>query len=59
LYYDIGNKLSIRLMRSRVSTWNTAGRPTGKTGEIGYNTEEDQLEVYDGAGWKKVALTGV
>jgi hypothetical protein len=56
---DIGNKLSIRITGSRLSTWNITGRPPGKTGEIGYNTEEDQLEVYDGAGWKKIALTGV
>jgi hypothetical protein len=56
---DIGNKLAIRLLRSRVSTWNTAGRPTGKLGEIGYNTEEAQLELYNGSGWVKVAFTSV
>jgi hypothetical protein len=47
------------LSGSRVSTWNTAGRPTGKLGRIGYNFELDQLELYNGSVWKKVGLTDI
>lgn len=34
-----------------VSTWNTSGRPTGKKGMIGVNTQLTCLEAYDGDNW--------
>ena len=47
---SIGGKI-IELGSSTINTWNTAGRPTGKLGIIGLNTETTQLEIYNGSSW--------
>lgn len=53
---DIGNNLSIRLAQSRISSWETAGRPNTKTGKIGYNSDLDCVEFYDGASWRSLKM---
>lgn len=47
---SIGGKV-IELGSSTINTWNTAGRPTGKLGIIGFNIETSQLEIYNGSSW--------
>lgn len=47
---SIGGKV-IELGNSTINTWNTAGRPTGKLGIIGFNTETSELEIYNGSSW--------
>jgi len=48
------------LGQQRVALWTTAGRPASPVkGAAGYNTELNQLEIYTGSAWKKVALTNV
>jgi len=48
----------MRLKPSKLSTWNTAGRPSGKRGDVGYNTEIKQVEIYDGSSWVKNPTLG-
>jgi len=47
---SIGGKV-LQLGGNKMPTWNTAGRPTGKTGEFGFNTETSKLEVYANDTW--------
>jgi len=54
LYIDsIGGKV-LELGNSTINTWNTAGRPTGKLGIIGFNTTLNQLEIYAGSSWHQI-----
>ena len=59
IYLKYDPQLSMRLRLSRISTWNTLGRPTGSKGAVGFNTDLDQIEVYDGSAWYKITLTAV
>jgi len=45
-------QLSIRIETSKISSWNTDGRPAGVRGQIGFNSQTLKIEVYDGAVWK-------
>lgn len=59
-YFDIGGGLSMMLGQGRVATWNTNGRPSSpKRGTVGLNTQLNQLEIYNGSAWYKVAMTAI
>ena len=47
---SIGGKV-LQREGNKIPTWNTAGRPTGKTGLFGFNTETSNLEVYANSIW--------
>jgi hypothetical protein len=59
MYIEIGDGLSIALDPYRLSTWNSAGRPTGIEGSFGYNIELEQLEIYTSSAWMKVSFTSL
>ena len=56
VYFRYADKLSLRLPPSRINTWNTGGRPTAKTGAIGYNITTAKLEIYDGSDWQTITI---
>jgi hypothetical protein len=45
-------EFSKRMGISLISTWNIAGRPSGKEGMVGYNFETNAIEVYSGGEWR-------
>jgi hypothetical protein len=60
LYLELTKELSMMIGRQKVAYWNTLGRPSSPVrGAMGYNTDLDQIEIYNGSGWKKIALTDV
>jgi hypothetical protein len=52
LYVDLGQDLSMLIGVPTISTWVTEKRPTRvKRGTIGFNTETQTLEYWDGSAW--------
>lgn len=50
--FGIKNGFPIQVTGTKIATWDFAGRPSNPaTGEIGVNTEENKIEIYDGTNW--------
>jgi hypothetical protein len=53
LSLKIGSGLSRQINPTKIDTWAEATKPSpAETGMLGYNTEIDKLELYDGATWQ-------
>ncbi len=56
-YIEIGGGLSVMVGLPRIATWNTNGRPKKpEVGTLGFNTEIQSLEMWDGIAWYVVAM---
>lgn len=52
LFIDIGPGLSMMLGFPRVASWDTKSRPKKPTkGTLGFNTDTNHLEYWDGSSW--------
>ena len=55
---DIGQGLSVRLHMPIISDWTSSGRPKKpKKGTIGFNSETNSLEFWNGSSWLTAILT--
>ena len=49
---DIGQGFSIMIGLPRIASWDTKGRPKkAKEGTIGFNTQTNNLEYWNGTNW--------
>jgi len=57
---DIGQGLSLMLGLPRISSWETDARPKKpKRGTIGFNSQTNSLEYYNGSFWLAASMTEV
>ncbi len=57
IHIDSVGGMVLQLGTGRVPSWNTAGRPAAPDlCTIGYNSQTDDLELWNGTAWKTVAL---
>jgi len=58
LFIDIGQGLSLPVGQPTISCWNTGGRPKKPVkGTIGFNTQTNSLEFWNGTSWYTAPLT--
>ncbi|MDO8503821.1 MAG: hypothetical protein Q7S60_03960 [bacterium] len=59
-YLSIGSGLSAMVGFPGIATWDTSSRPAKpKVGTVGFNTQTNQLEIWNGSSWHGVPLTKV
>jgi len=59
-YFEVDPGISAIVGKPRIAYWNTNGRPANPvTGECGYNTDDETLEIYNGTEWRVVATTAL
>jgi len=52
IFVDIGQGFSVMVGLPTITSWNTAGRPKeAKKGTLGFNSQTNSLEYYDGSAW--------
>ena len=58
LLVDIGQGLSMVVGLPTISSWDTADRPKkAKPGTIGFNSETNNLEYWDGTNWFTASMS--
>ena len=58
LLVNLGQGLSIMLGFPSVATWKTSTRPKkAKKGTLGFNTQTNNLEYWDGSSWWSVRMS--
>lgn len=58
LIVDSIGGLCIQAGVSRIATWNEGGKPiTPLRGTIGFNTNNNSLQIYDGENWHEIILS--
>lgn len=58
LLVEIGQGMSLMIGLPTITSWNTNGRPKkAKRGTIGFNSETNSLEYWDGANWFEAQLS--
>jgi len=59
-YLEIGDGLSMILGAPRMVIWGTNGRPQNpRLGEFGFNDELNQIEIWNGQEWRKIATSAL
>jgi len=57
LYMNIGNGLALMLGLPTLNSWETEKRPAdAKRGTLGFNTQTESLEFYNGSYWLTAKL---
>lgn len=60
LSMDIGQGLSLMLGLPRFTSWKTRNRPKdAKQGTLGFNSQTNSLEYYNGSYWLAAKMTKV
>lgn len=60
LAMDIGQGMSLLLGIPKLSYWKTSDRPkNAKQGTLGFNTQTNSVEYYNGSYWLATKLTKV
>lgn len=58
LFIDIGQGLSLMLGLPTINTWKTRERPKkAKPGTLGFNTQTNNLEYFDGSSWLAASMS--
>ena len=58
LFINIGQGMSLMLGLPAIATWDTDTRPkNAKKGTIGFNTQTNSLEYWDGSFWYSAAMS--
>jgi len=58
LLMDVGQGLSLMMGLPTIGAWNTSGRPKKpKMGTIGFNSETNNLEYWNGSYWLAAAMS--
>lgn len=58
LLLDIGQGLSLMVGLPAISTWKSTKRPKkAKRGTLGFNSQTNKLEYYDGDNWYEAAMS--
>ncbi len=58
LLIEIGQGLSLMVGLPTISTWESKKRPkNAKKGTIGFNTQTNSLEYYDGEAWLTAGMS--
>ena len=58
LLIEIGQGLSIMVGLPTIASWDTASRPKyAKPGTLGFNTQTNSLEYWDGTDWLTAPLS--
>lgn len=56
---EIGSGLSLMLGLPTIVSWDSKGRPTNaKRGTIGFNTQTNNLEYWNGEAWLAASMSG-
>lgn len=57
IFLDIGNGLSVLVGQPTISRWKTSERPKkARKGSIGFNTETNTIEYWDGKNWYQAQM---
>jgi len=60
LSMDIGQGLSIMLGLPKINYWNTSSRPKeAKKGTVGYNSQTNSLEYFNGSYWLAAQMSKI
>lgn len=58
LLIDIGQGLSLMMGLPTINTWKTRERPKkAKEGTLGFNTQTNNLEYWDGSAWLAASMS--
>ena len=58
LLIDLGQGLTLMPGTPTIAAWDSSSRPkTAKRGTLGFNTQTNHLEYFDGTDWLEASMT--